>query len=63
MDTKVNSQKYWDDRFSGNDWENNNGCQQTLYFYSLMLQMMPQWLKFNIKTKEVEKIDNYNIKR
>ena len=38
---ELNSEKYWDDRFSS-DWEQSNGREQSAYFASLMMKALPE---------------------
>lgn len=50
MDEQVNSKEYWEERFTNGSWEINKGQEQTRYFYGLLIKMLPQWLKTNIRT-------------
>ncbi len=38
MKDNINTKKYWDDRFSSNDWENNRGRWQTQCFAKSQLE-------------------------
>lgn len=40
----FNTRSYWDKRFE-TDWESNAGREQTLYFYNLVNNFFPKWLK------------------
>ncbi len=54
---KVNSQEYWNDRFSTGDWQKNKGQEQTRYFYSLLAKLLPDWFKTNIRQNQYSIID------
>lgn len=54
---KVNSQQYWNDRFLTRDWEENKGQEQTRYFYSLLLKLLPDWLKTAVRQKQYSIVD------
>ena len=45
---KINSKEYWDDRFKSNDWILAGGDEQNRYFYSLMLELIPEYVKDEI---------------
>lgn len=45
----INSKTYWDTRFETEDWEKNQGKQQTLFFGQLAIDHFPEWLKIHIK--------------
>jgi 2-polyprenyl-3-methyl-5-hydroxy-6-metoxy-1,4-benzoquinol methylase len=51
----INSKEYWDFRFKSLDWQNNNGNEQNLHFYTLMLNALPKILQEEINN------NNYNI--
>lgn len=40
--SSINSKQYWEQRFI-NDWEENSGRQQTLYFCQLAESLFPDW--------------------
>lgn len=43
MSKGINSLAHWDERFEG-DWEANNGNQQSIFFATQALTMLPEWL-------------------
>lgn len=53
----INSEEYWENRYSSGDWEVNKGREQTAYFYRLLLRMMPQWAKNDILQKKYDLVD------
>lgn len=44
---EVNSQRYWESRFTEN-WDLNGGPQQTRFFAELGLQLLPRWVLVDI---------------
>lgn len=46
---EVNSKEYWDVRFA-NDWESNQGREQTNFFAELAVNNLPEWLIKNINS-------------
>lgn len=46
----LNSKEYWDGRFKSGDWQDHFGDQQTLHFYTLLLNAIPEDIQ-----KEIEK--------
>lgn len=54
---QINSPEYWEKRFSSSDWEDNKGQEQTRYFYSLLMEMLPQWVKTSIRTNGYRVVD------
>ncbi len=55
-DIKINSDAYWDSRFS-DDWENLEGPQQSRFFARLAIQNLPSWLLDQIKREELICVD------
>lgn len=53
---EVNSKTYWDYRFS-NDWEDNFGREQSVYFSEVAAKSMPDWLISNIKDRQLTMCD------
>lgn len=51
----INSPEYWEERFENNNWEINNGKEQSKYFGNLAMDMIPEWF-----TKIINK-NNYSI--
>jgi hypothetical protein len=54
--SKVNSENYWDSRFK-EDWDENNGDKQSIFFMNLALQMLPEWLNQYFKKGNVTVCD------
>ena len=44
----VNSNSYWDHRFS-TDWESNKGREQSRFFARVAIEAMPQWLVHTVR--------------
>ena len=44
----MNSEEYWNSRFSKNDWEKNDGRGQTEYFARMLCENLPEWLSQEI---------------
>ena len=40
---KINSEEYWEERFSSGDWEKKEGREQSLFFYEVALKNFPKW--------------------
>ena len=55
----INSKEYWDKRFASGDWEDKGGNRQTLYFYELLYNLLPQHLlkEFNHSDKHYTMAD------
>lgn len=47
--SNINSVDYWDNRFIHN-WEENAGKLQTLYFYNIALQLIPDWMHVQLNS-------------
>lgn len=45
---KLNSQEYWNCRFKTQDWQDNHGDEQSLHFYTLMVNGIPEHLQQEI---------------
>lgn len=56
-DFVVTSREYWNRRFDSGDWETNQGAQQTRYFYSLLVTLLPDWLKDRIRSENLSITD------
>ena len=52
MSENINSMQYWDNRFE-NNWEMMQGNEQTVFFTNIALQLMPDWLKNQIKENKL----------
>ncbi len=52
----INSKSYWDRRFN-EDWEENQGREQTRFFCELAFQKLPNWLVSKIKQKQLSVCD------
>ena len=57
MTNEINSKKYWDERFGSGDWDINEGREQSLFFYSVALSLMPDWLKADINENALSILD------
>ena len=44
---KINSKEYWNQRFQ-NDWKDYSGNEQTQFFASTLLSLLPEWLVHEI---------------
>jgi GT2 family glycosyltransferase/ubiquinone/menaquinone biosynthesis C-methylase UbiE len=52
----INSEKYWDTRFS-KDWESNNGPNQSRFFAKLAIEHLPRWLLEQIRQQSLTLVD------
>lgn len=53
---EVNSKTYWDYRFS-NDWEENFGREQSIFFSDIAAEHFPKWLADEITAKDLSVCD------
>jgi GT2 family glycosyltransferase/glycosyltransferase involved in cell wall biosynthesis len=53
---EVNSKAYWDFRFS-NDWEENFGREQSVFFSEVAAEHFPQWLSARIDSEKLTMCD------
>ncbi len=53
----INSEEYWEERFSTGDWEEKKGRQQSLFFYNLAVENFPMWLNEDIKKNKLSICD------
>jgi hypothetical protein len=53
---EVNSKTYWDFRFS-NDWEENFGREQSIFFSEVAAEKIPAWLSSLIATDNLTMCD------
>lgn len=51
----INDKDYWEERFSNGSWEENNGKEQSKFFYQIIMDHLPQWM-----FEELE-ANNYSI--
>ncbi len=56
-DFVINSKEYWDFRFKTQDWQNNQGNEQTLHFYTLLLNAIPEALQDEINIAKYTILD------
>ena len=56
-DFVINSKNYWDFRFKTKDWQNNFGDEQTLHFYTLLLNGIPEALQEEMSTNAYSVLD------
>lgn len=52
----INSDSYWDDRFSS-DWETNEGPRQSRFFARLAIENLPSWLIENVRSQSLTLAD------
>lgn len=52
----MNSQRYWDNRFE-TDWMARGGIEQSIFFANIAIQLLPVWLKQEIKEKKYHVCD------
>lgn len=53
---RINSQDYWDIRFK-TDWKDFSGNEQTAYFASILMEMLPEWLVNDINENALDVCD------
>lgn len=56
MNKTVNSEDYWDERFN-NDWDENAGDRQSLFFMNTAIKLMPNWLKDRFNKESMSLLD------
>ena len=44
----INDREYWNKRFISGDWKANNGIEQCLFHYNVLLDYIPDWLNKEI---------------
>lgn len=49
---EINSQEYWSERFKTKDWDAKGGEAQSVFFYTLAMNMLPKWLETEIIQQE-----------
>ena len=54
--TRINSENYWDGRFSA-DWESCEGPRQSRFFSRLTLENLPSWLIEKIRVQSLTLVD------
>ncbi|EKZ95729.1 putative glycosyl transferase [Cupriavidus sp. HMR-1] len=52
----INSQEYWDERFSS-DWEENSGKEQSRFFAQVAVKAMPAWLVQKVRWDKLSVCD------
>jgi len=57
LNADINSKEYWDERFGSGDWDEKEGREQSLFFYRVALELMPDWLKNEIAEKKLSVLD------
>ncbi len=53
----INSEEYWENRFSTGDWEEKQGREQSLFFYNVAAQNFPDWFKEDVKKNKLSFCD------
>lgn len=54
---EMNSKEYWDCRFGSQDWQSRHGDKQSEYFYSILVEHLPQAVKDEIRSKKYSVVD------
>ena len=49
MKKDINSKAYWNERFATGDWEEKGGNRQTRYFYELLVSLLPERIKEELR--------------
>lgn len=57
INSEINSKEYWDQRFGSRDWEKNFGAEQTLHFYTLLVNGMPEEVQQEFNDKHYTIMD------
>ena len=55
--SNINSEKYWETRFSTGDWAKYEGDKQSIFFAEILLDLLPIWLVNEINQKKYEILD------
>ncbi len=53
----LNSKEYWDCRFKSNDWQRHQGDEQTLHFYTLLVNCLPESIQDEINVQKYSVVD------
>lgn len=53
----MNTQQYWENRFSRSSWNENHGKEQTQYFARLLKDNIPEWLVEDINANSSSVVD------
>lgn len=53
----INSEEYWENRFSTGDWEEKQGREQSLFFYRVALNNFPKWFCDDIRKNRMSICD------
>lgn len=54
---QTNSKEYWESRFSSDNWEKNEGVEQSNFFYTILKDLLPEWIKKNINKEKMSICD------
>jgi trans-aconitate methyltransferase len=54
---RLNTKEYWDCRFKTSDWQNNHGDEQTLHFYTLLVNCLPEDIQNEINSNQYSVVD------
>lgn len=55
--SNINSEKYWEARFSTGDWAKYDGDKQSIFFAEILLDLLPTWLVNEINQKKYDILD------
>lgn len=53
----INSREYWDCRFVSQHWQSRHGDQQSEYFYGLLVEMLPEPVKAEMRARRYSVVD------
>jgi SAM-dependent methyltransferase len=54
---ELNSKDYWDCRFKTQDWQLHNGDEQTLHFYVLLVNSLPEYIHNELEKNRYSVVD------
>jgi len=55
--SRINSDDYWNQRFSSEDWEEKHGPRQSRFFARLAVENLPSWLIERVRTDSLTVAD------
>lgn len=57
LSSNINSENYWEARFSTGDWAKYEGNKQSVFFAGILLDLLPTWLVNEINQKKYNILD------
>ena len=57
LSSSINSEDYWESRFSTGDWAKSEGEKQSIFFAEILLDLLPTWLVHEINQKKYTILD------